>query len=146
MTATTRPFEQLLGQTEKTMNAILDRLLAGSVSEPQWVTLVLIAGGAGSDGHDQLTARVAEALKVDHGTAANRVGQLAAKGLVQKAPQPGSAVTLSAAGEQFAGRIRGQTSQITQRLWGDLPATDMQVASQVLSTVLERAQAELGSR
>jgi len=145
MTTNTRPFEQLIGQAEKAMNAILGRLLAGSVSEPQWVTLVLIAGGAGSDGHDQLTARVADALKVDRETATDRIGQLAARGLVQAPPQPGSAVTLSAAGQQFVGRIRTQTSQITQRLWGDLPAADMQVASQVLSTVLERAQAELGS-
>ncbi len=142
MTTATRPFEQLIGQTEKTMNAILEQQLAGSVTEPQWVALVLIAGGAGSAGSDQLTARVAHALKTDQDTATDQIRQLTATGL---AHQAGSAVTLTEAGERLVGRIRARTGQITQRLWGDLPATDLAAASRVLSTVLERAEAELAS-
>jgi DNA-binding MarR family transcriptional regulator len=132
---------QLIGQTEKTMNAILDRILAGRVSEPQWVALVLIAGG-GTAGREQVTARVAHALKENQEAASARIGQLAAKGLVQTAPEPGSAVALTQAGRQLLRGVQKQTAEITERLWGDLPAADLEVAGRVLRTVLGRAEAE----
>jgi DNA-binding MarR family transcriptional regulator len=136
---------QLIGQAEKTMNAILGRLLAGRVSEPEWVTLVLIAGGGGPAGHGQLTARVAHALKEDQETAAARIGQLAAKGLVLTGPGPGSGVALTGAGQRLVDGLQRQTAAITRRLWGDLPAADLEVAGRVLRTVLERAEAELAA-
>jgi DNA-binding MarR family transcriptional regulator len=145
MNDTTPPFAQLIGQTEKTLNAILDRLLAGAVSEPQWVALVLIAGSGGTADRGEFTSRVAHALKTDQQTAAQHVGQLAAKGLVRTAPQAGSAVTLTEEGHQLLGRIRKQTGDVTERLWGDLPQPDLDVAGRVLSTVLERAEAGLAA-
>jgi hypothetical protein len=137
---------QLIGQTEKTMNAILDRLLAGRVSEPQWVALVLLASSGGSADHDQFTARVAHALKENRETAAARVGQLAAKGLVKAAPEPGYSVALTETGQQLIGSVRTQVDDVTQRLWGDLPAADLEVAGRVLRTVLERAETQLVAR
>jgi DNA-binding MarR family transcriptional regulator len=153
---------QLIGQTEKTMNAILDRVLADRISEPEWVALVLIAGGGGSAGHDQFTARVAFTLKETQETAAARVGQLAAKGLVQITPEPGTSVaaepgssvaaetgtsvTLTETGQRLMSSIRQQVNAITQQLWGDLPAADLDVAGRVLRTVLERAEAEVAAR
>jgi hypothetical protein len=93
---------QLIGQTEKTLNAILGRLLAGTgLSEPQWVT---------------------------------------AKQLFDVSD---SAVTVTDAGKQLHGRIRGVVGEITGRLWGDLPAEDLAAAGRILTTVLERASAEL---
>jgi DNA-binding MarR family transcriptional regulator len=140
MNSSTSPLEQLIGQTEKAMNAILNRLLAGAVTEPQWVTLVLTARSGGSADRDQFSGRVAHALQSDRATAADHIGQLAAKGLVSTA---GGAVTLTEAGRQLLGRVQGQTGEITQRLWGDLPAADHEAVRRMLSTVLERAQAEL---
>jgi DNA-binding MarR family transcriptional regulator len=141
MTDTTPVFDQqLIGQTEKTMNAILDRLLAGSgVSEPEWVTLVLSARGDGIVQYDELRGDVAGALKIDRSTAANQVQGLVGKGLLDR----GSTVRLTAAGRQLVDGIRTQTGAITHRLWGDLPAADLEVAGRVLQTVLERAEAEL---
>jgi DNA-binding MarR family transcriptional regulator len=146
MDAVTPSLQQLIGQTEKTLNAVLDRLLAGAVSEPQWVALVIIAHSGGSADGDQFTGRVAHALKADQQTAANHIGQLAAKGLLLTAPEAGSAVTLTEAGQRFVRRVQQQTDDVTQRLWGDLPAADLDVARSVLSTVLERAEAELTPR
>jgi DNA-binding MarR family transcriptional regulator len=134
---------QLIGQTEKTMNAILDRVLAGRVSEPQWVALVLIAGDDGPAGPERVTASVAHALKESQQAAAARIGQLAAKGLVRIAPDSG--VGLTETGRQLVGSVRQQTAEITQRLWGDLPAADLEVAGRVLRTVLGRAEAEVGA-
>ena len=145
MNDTTPPFAQLIGQTEKTLNAILGRLLAGAVSEPEWVALVLIAGSGGTADRDEFTSRVAQALKTDRQTAAHHVGQLAAKGLVLTAPQADSAVTLTEDGHRLLGRIRKQTGDVTERLWGDLPQPDLDVAGRVLSTVLERAEADLAA-
>ena len=146
MNDTTPPFAQLIGQTEKTLNAILDRLLTGAVSEPQWVALVLIAGSGGTADRDEFTSRVARALKTDQQTAAHHVGQLAGKGLVRTAPPADSAVTLTEEGHQLLGRVRKQTGDVTGRLWGDLPQPDLDVAGRVLSTVLERAEADLAAR
>lgn len=138
------PFSpQLIGRTEKTLNAILDRQLAGAVTEPQWVTLVLIAASSRSADRGQLTAQVAHALRVNQKTAVTHIGQLAGKGLVQIAPGPGAGVALTEAGQRLLGGVRKQVAEITQRLWGDLPVADLQVAGRVLSTVLERAEAEL---
>lgn len=146
MNGTTPPFAQLIGQTEKTLNAILDRLLADAVSEPQWVALVLIAGSGGSATRGEFTGRVAHALKADQETAAGHIGQLAAKGLVLTAPEDASAVRLTEAGQRLLRRVQDQVGGVTQRLWGDLPAPDLDVARRVLSTVLERAEAELAGR
>lgn len=142
MNSNTAPLEQLIGQTEKAMNAILVRLLAGAVTEPQWVTLVLAARSAGSAGRDQFSGRVAQALQVDQTTAADHIGQLAAKGLVST---DADAITPTEAGQRLLNRVRGQTGEIIQRLWGDLPAADHEATLRMLSTVLARAQAELGA-
>ena len=133
---------QLIGQTEKTLNAILDRQLAGVVSEPQWVALVLTAGSGGSDDLDQLTARVGNGLKVDEATATGLLEGLAAKGLVTVGD---SGVTVTDSGRQLLDRVRAQVVEITRRLWGDLPSEDLEAAGRVLSIVLERAEAELSA-
>jgi len=136
MTDTDVPFQRLVGQTEKTLNAILDKVLAGTVSERQWVALVVIAGG-GPAGD-----RVARALKTDQRGAADHIAALAAQGLVETGPS-GTAVT--ADGQRLIDRVQAQVGEITQRLWGDIPAADMAVVRRVLGTVLERAEAELSA-
>jgi DNA-binding MarR family transcriptional regulator len=140
MNTNTAPLEQLIGQTEKAMNAILDRLIADAVTEPQWVTLVLTARSGGPADSAQFSARVAQALAVDQATAADHIGQLAKKGLVSTAD---GVITLTEAGQQLLDRVQGQTGEIIQRLWGDLPTADHEATRRMLSTVLERAQAEL---
>jgi DNA-binding MarR family transcriptional regulator len=146
MSNATTSFQRLIGQTEKTLNAILIRLLSGAVSEPEWVALVLIAGSGGSAGADELTAQVARGLKSNQQTAAGHMASLAAKGLVLRSePGPGTGVWLTDAGRRLMGDVQAQVGTLTQRLWGDLPAADMDVTSRVLSTVLERAEAELSA-
>jgi hypothetical protein len=52
-------------------------------------------------------------------------------------------VRLTAAGTQVFGQIQAAVTEVTQRLWGDLPAEDLATAGRVLSIVTERANAEL---
>ena len=135
---------QLLGQTEKTLNAILDRLLAGTgVDEPQWVTLTIAVTSGGSVERDALASRVAGSLKLSDAQARARVDELAAAQLLESVDVDGSSVRVTDAGKQLHGKIRGAVVEITGRMWGDLPAEDLAAAGRVLATVLERANAEL---
>lgn len=143
MTTTTKPFQQLIGQTEKTLNAILEHQLAGTVSEPEWIALVLLSGHGGSVDSHELSVRLARALRVNDETAVGHVGRLTAKGLIRGTAGIDAAVTLTEDGRQFVGGVQQQVGRITQRLWGDLPAADLEAASTVLTTVLARAEAEL---
>jgi DNA-binding MarR family transcriptional regulator len=134
---------QLLGQTEKAANALLDRLLAEpGLTEAQWVTLTITAMSGALD-HGQLTDRVTGALKVSHAEAQARITDLARAQLLRVPDNEHAIVELTAAGEQLHAQIRAATTQITQRLWNDLPAEDLATAGRVLNTVLARANAEL---
>jgi DNA-binding MarR family transcriptional regulator len=136
---------RVIGQTEKALNAILDRQLAGTaLTEPQWITLTLTAGGGGSPGRGQLTSQVAGALKVSRAVAQARITELAAAQLLQVPGSDESPVTLTDAGQQLYSRIRIAVTEITQRLWGGLSAEDLATAGRVLSIVTMRADAELG--
>jgi DNA-binding MarR family transcriptional regulator len=134
----------VIGQTEKALNAILGRQLAGAgLTEPQWVTLTLIVNSRGTLDADQLIGRVAGALKVDEAEARARIAELAAAQLLLAPDGKGSPVTVADSGQQLHTEIRAAVTQITERLWGDLPAEDLATAGRVLNTVLARANAEL---
>jgi DNA-binding MarR family transcriptional regulator len=131
---------QLIGQTEKTLNAILDRLLTGTgLSEPQWVTLTVAVMSTEAADRDAFASRIAGSLKISDDEARTRIDELVAAGLLED----GSPVRVTDAGRQLQARIRGEVVEITERMWGDLPPEDLVAAGRVLTTVLERASAEL---
>jgi hypothetical protein len=135
---------QVVGQTEKALNAILGRQLAGSgLTEPQWVTLTIAVISDGSVQRAPFVSRVAGALKISDAEAQARMDELAAAHLLQMPDADGSPVSVTDAGRQLHGRIRTAVGEITQRLWGDLPADDLATAGRVLGIVLERANEEL---
>jgi DNA-binding MarR family transcriptional regulator len=137
---------QLLGQTEKAANAILGRLLAEpGLTEPQWVTLTIAVMSAGTLDRDRLIDRVAGAAKFSEAEAQARITELAEAQLLHVPDDERAPVTLTESGEQVHTQIRAAVSQITQRLWGDLPVEDLETAGRVLSTILVRANAELAS-
>jgi hypothetical protein len=146
MTTTPTFSAPLLGQTEKTLNAILKRQLAGTgLTEPLWVTLALTITltGEGALDRDQLGGRVAGVLKVSEAEGHARIAELAAAQLVHAPDGEGLPVTVTDAGRELHGDIRAEVGQITERMWGDLPAQDLETAGRVLTTVLARANAEL---
>lgn len=125
---------RVIGETEKTLNAFLGRLLAGTgVTEPQWVILSVAITGGGSITPQQ----AAFALKITEPQARDQLNQLTAAGYLTD----GNSVTQRAR-DLFA-RVRNATHEITERLWGDLPAEDLATAGRVLSIITERANAEL---
>ena len=135
---------QLIGRTEKTLNAILARLLAGTgLTEPQWVTLTLAVRSGGTIDLPVLVSHVADALKISDAEARARMEELAAAQLLVVPDVAGSAVRVTDAGSELHQRIRSAVVEITHRMWGDLAADDLAAAGRVLTTVLERATAEL---
>jgi len=134
---------RVIGQAEKTLGAILDRQLAGTgLTEPQWVILTLAVTSGGTAGRDQFTRMVAGALKISETEARARVGDMAAAQLLQITGEV-PAVTATGAARELHSRISAAITQITQRLWGDLPAGDLATAGRVLAIITERANAEL---
>ncbi|MCD0449514.1 hypothetical protein LO762_09960 [Actinocorallia sp. API 0066] len=143
MTRTAPPFgSALIGQTEKALNAILERRLAGTgVSEPQWVTLTLANVGPSPVARADLVTRVRTATRFAERAVADRVAELAAAGLlhVDDADQ----VHVTDTGRARWTEIRTDLGKITADLWGDLPEADLAVAGRVLAAVLDRAHARL---
>jgi hypothetical protein len=136
---------QLIGQTEKALNAILDEQLTGTgLTEPQWVTLTIAVMSRGTIDRSAYVSRVADALKISESEAQARIEELAAAQLLELPRDDDSLVRVTDAGSQLHGRIRANVTAITQRLWGDLPADDLTTAGRVLGTVLDRANEELG--
>ena len=145
MPATTPLFSaELLGRTEKTLNAILDQVLAGSgVTEPQWVALTLAVSSGGEIGRDVYVGNVAGALRVSDSRASTQIAELAAARLLDLPASDGAPITVTESGQQLYRRVRAATGEVTQRMWGDLPAADLEAAVRVLRTVLSRADAYL---
>jgi hypothetical protein len=143
MSPSTTLTPRIIGQAEKTLNAILFRLLAGpGLTEAQWITLTLTAAG-GATGRGQLVAQVAHGLKVGEAQAREHLASLAAARLVADPGDDAEPVRLTAAGTEVFGQIRAAVTEVTQRLWDDLPAQDLATAGRVLSIITERADAEL---
>ena len=138
------PFStRIIGQTEKTLNAILDRELAGTgLTENQWVILTLAVAGGGTAEHEQFARQVAGNLKISEAEAQARIAEMIAAQQLQTADE-GTVVTVTGAARQLHSQIRATVAEITQRLWGDLPAEDLATAGRILSIITERANAEL---
>jgi DNA-binding MarR family transcriptional regulator len=138
---------QLIGQTEKTLNAILYRHLAeAGLDEPQWVTLTLAVMGGGPAGRDQFARHVASAAKFDETDVHKRIAELVDAQLLTVSAGDDAQVAVTEAGRELHARIRAINTQLTERLWGDLPAQDLEATARVLGTVLQRANAEFDAR
>ena len=134
----------VLGQAEKALNAILDRHLAGTgLTERHWIALTLTVVSGGTVDRDQLSGRVAGGLKVTEAEARSLIDELAAARLVEVTDGEGSLVKLTDSGQLLHSQISAAVIPITERMWGDLPAEDLATAGRVLTTILERANAEL---
>lgn len=137
---------QLIGQTEKTLNAILYRHLADAgLDEPQWVTLTLAVMGDGPAGRDQFARQVASAAKFDEADVRKRIAELVDARLLEVSDGDDPQVVVTNTGRELHARIRAINTQLTERLWGDLPAEDLETAGRVLGIVLGRANAEFAA-
>jgi hypothetical protein len=127
---------QLIGETEKTLNALLHRALEGtSLSEPHWVTLRITQA---LDGSARDAAGLAGAVRdrAHFRDAERLVDELAARDLL-------AGGTLTPGGRELVATIQARIAAMAGSIWEDLPADDVAGATRVLNEVVARARAVL---
>jgi hypothetical protein len=141
MTAPQALTGQHIGQAEKATRAVLDRLLAETGTEfVEWVIVNVLATNRSRMDREDLLGRVVSGLKIAAQPVRTGIGALANRGLLATTDDH---LALTSDGEALYGRLRAGIDQITQRLYGDIPASDLYTAQHVLATVTQRANAEL---
>jgi len=132
----TTPFgPQLIGETEKTLNALLARYLdEPQLTEPQWVTLRVASMLDVTGNVDDLAAAVTD--RAHFADAAGIVDELARRGLLDDG-------RLSAAGRELLDRLQGEITDDTRAIFGDLASDDMAATERVLNEIVSRARLAL---
>ncbi len=128
---------QLIGETEKTLNALLRRFLQGTgLTEPQWVTLRLadVLDGA-VDAHGLAAAAADRAQFLD---AVDLVSELTSRDLLENG-------RLTSAGRSLIAAVQTTITAETTPIWDHLPDDDVAAATRALNEVVTRARAVLGS-
>jgi hypothetical protein len=74
------------------------------------------------------------------GQAAEALAGLAAARLLQIHPDNGSRVRFTAPGQERYREIRAAVDQVTDRLYGSIPASDVATAGRVLALITARAK------
>ena len=122
----------LVGQTEKTLQALLRHTLAGTgLSESEWVTLRLATMVDGQVDRLGLISVVADRAKF--ADAAAIVGALIERGLVADG-QP------TRTGRELVSTVLAASEASNGTVWEDLPTADVEAATRVLNEVLRRAR------
>jgi hypothetical protein len=122
---------QLIGETEKTLGALLRRFLEGTgLTEPEWVTLRLAERLDGSVDVNALVAAVA--ARAHFPNAAELVSELTRRGLLD-AGRP------TAAGRNIMAVVQKTIATETAAIWENLPDEDVAAATRVLNEVIARA-------
>jgi hypothetical protein len=131
----TTPFgPQLIGETEKTLNAILRRALGGTgLSEPQWVTLRLADQLPIAD-DDALAAALAARAHFDD--APQLVGDLSDRRLLARGQ-------LTADGRDLVASVQARIARLTTPIWTDLAGDDVAAAERLLNEIVHRARSVL---
>lgn len=132
---------QVLGRAAVATRAVLQtRLTRLGLTFEESVALNLLRGGP--RGSSDVLAAIRSGLKVEDDVARSTVRATVTRGLVV---DDGERLELAPAGRALTDELQRQTAGITERLYGDVPAEDLEVAGRVLLLVTERANAELAS-
>jgi hypothetical protein len=126
---------QLIGETEKTLKAVLERSLEETgLTEPHWVTLRIALNTDGNVDGDGLAAAVLD--RAHFANAADLVADLTARGLLKEGG-------LTQEARDVMANVQAKTNAATAPIWEGLPAEDVAATTRVLNEVLTRARAVL---
>ena len=125
----------LIGETDKTLNALLLRFLEGTgLTEPQWVTLRLADTLDGTVDADGLAAALAD--RAHYTQAADLVTELRDRGLLDNG-------RLTPAARELTSAVQARITTVAAPIWNGLRADDVDAATRVLNEVIARARAVL---
>ena len=136
----TTPFgPQLIGETEKTLNALLLRHLAeadldGSLTEPEWVTLRVASMLDGGVDRDVLVTAVSD--RAHFPDAAQLVDDLTARGKLDDGQ-------LTVAGTELLTRLQAAIAGDAGAIFGDLAPDDVAATERVLNELVARGRVAL---
>jgi N-acetylglucosamine kinase-like BadF-type ATPase len=141
MTATLDP--SIVGQAEKTHNAVLYRALAGTtLDEPQWITMVLAIAAGGPVERTQHVAQVARTARYAPREVDIAIERLLSESLLS---EEDGRLVVTGTGSALVERVRSTTSPIVTRAYSDIPDEDLATAGRVLTEITARLSAELDS-
>jgi hypothetical protein len=127
---------QLIGETEKTLGALLHGVLQPTgLTEPQWVTLRLAGMLDGTVDADGLATGVTD--RAHFSDAVELVGELTDRGLLANG-------RLTSTGRELTTAIQTTITTGTAPIWDNLPSDDVAAATRVLNEVISRARVLLG--
>ncbi len=122
---------QLIGETEKSLNAILGRVLQGTgLSESQWVTMRL-ARQLGDADREALVAATADRAHLPDAT--QLVDQLNERGLLEGG-------RLSTRGRELIETLQTSIAETTAPIWRDLTTDDVAATERVLNEIVRRSR------
>jgi hypothetical protein len=134
----TTPFgPQLVGETEKTLNALLRTCLEPEgLTEPQWVALRLAGQLGGSVNIESLVGAIAD--RAHFANSAELVGELSSRGLLEDG-------RLSTSGDELTAAIQARIGTLTAGIWENLPDSDVDSTTRVLNELITRGRRALAS-
>jgi hypothetical protein len=132
----TTPFgPRLIGESEKTLNALLCRFLTGTrLNESQWVTLRLAGMLDGTVDGSGLTDAARDRAQLSD--ADSIVAELTSRGPLDDG-------RLTGAGRELVEQIQATVTEATRPVWQGLPEDDVAATTRVLNEVLARARTVL---
>jgi hypothetical protein len=131
----------VLAAAERATRAVLDRVLAkAGTSFHDYIAMTVTATQGGTVDRDQLVQRMVAGLKEDELAVRAAIGAAEFGGLLRA---DGTDEAITDQGRALYGRLSETLTEVTSRLYADLPARDLAVAGRVLTILTERANAEL---
>jgi hypothetical protein len=123
---------RLIGETEKTLDALLQRFLDGTaLTEPEWVTLRLAEILDGSRDAAGLAAAVTD--RAHFLDAAELVDQLTGRGLLEHGQ-------LTPSGRELTAAVQTTIACQTAPIWDGLPDEDVAATTRTLNEINTRAR------
>jgi hypothetical protein len=133
------PLTRAIGQTERTLQALLQRQFAGSgLSFADWTILVFLSGGPLR--RSDLLARLAEGHIGEGGSAQTAVDGLIGAGLIDRLDRgQDGCLRLTEAGDGLFQSVRRKVAGVTTRLFETIAGSDIEATRATLDLVARRA-------
>ena len=153
---TTATLTRDIGQAERTMRALLERLLdEAGLSFPEWTVLIFL-DGAGPLTLSELVRRQVDGRVAPEAEARAAVEGLLSRGLLVPADEARGAggsggdgedpqLAPTTTGEAVYWPVRRTVARITDELYGDLPQADLDATQRTLAEVYRRANTRLSA-